>query len=79
MPFGQPALRSVPRLTETEEVQKGDFGAVGTRRLTVVRISVDTDHNDADVLLNAKPVFIVAENLFCSFLTCSGSPSRFSR
>mmetsp|Transcript_23960 Transcript_23960/g.55311 ORF Transcript_23960/g.55311 Transcript_23960/m.55311 type:complete len:620 (-) Transcript_23960:57-1916(-) len=32
-------------------------------------ISVDTDHNDADVLLNAKPVFIVAENLFCVYFS----------
>jgi len=30
-------------------------------------IAVDADHNTADVLIEAHPVFIVAENLFCLF------------
>merc|ERR1719359_2587454 len=32
-------------------------------------ISVDADHNKADVLIDAHPVFQVAENSFCLFFT----------
>jgi len=32
-------------------------------------ISVDTDYNDADILLDAQPVFIVMENFFCMYFT----------
>lgn len=32
-------------------------------------IAVDTDHNDAEMLLDAHPVFQVAENMFCAFFS----------
>lgn len=32
-------------------------------------ISVDTDYNDADLLMQAEPPFIVAENLFCLYFS----------
>eukprot|EP00931_Biecheleriopsis_adriatica_P053619 TRINITY_DN31425_c0_g1_i1.p1 TRINITY_DN31425_c0_g1~~TRINITY_DN31425_c0_g1_i1.p1 ORF type:complete len:504 (-),score=99.66 TRINITY_DN31425_c0_g1_i1:98-1609(-) len=34
-----------------------------------VWIAVDTDHNKADTLLAAHPVFITAENIFCVYFT----------
>jgi len=35
--------------------------------LNAIWIAIDTDHNDADLLLDALPVFIVAENFFCLY------------
>merc|ERR1719353_1289040 len=32
-------------------------------------IMIDTDYNDAELLVNANPVFIVAENFFCLFFS----------
>merc|ERR1719162_344146 len=32
-------------------------------------IGVDLDNNSADVLTDAHPIFIVAENLFCAFFS----------
>eukprot|EP00927_Polykrikos_kofoidii_P017273 TRINITY_DN17842_c0_g1_i1.p1 TRINITY_DN17842_c0_g1~~TRINITY_DN17842_c0_g1_i1.p1 ORF type:complete len:566 (+),score=114.17 TRINITY_DN17842_c0_g1_i1:61-1758(+) len=32
-------------------------------------IAYDTDNNDAEVLTDAKPIFQIAENMFCSFFT----------
>merc|ERR1712151_665579 len=32
-------------------------------------IWVDTDYNDSDSLLKADPVFVVAENVFCTYFT----------
>lgn len=37
--------------------------------LNALWISVDADHNDADLLLDAHPVFQVAENIFCTYFT----------
>lgn len=37
--------------------------------LNAIWISIDTDHNDADLLINAHPVFQVAENFFCGYFT----------
>jgi len=33
-------------------------------------ISIDADLNTSDILLQAEPVFIVAENVFCTFFAC---------
>jgi len=30
-------------------------------------IAVDTDHNDAEMLIDAEPVFVIVENCFCTF------------
>jgi len=35
--------------------------------LNSIWIAVDTDYNDAAVLINADPIFQIAENVFCSF------------
>merc|ERR1719453_587936 len=32
-------------------------------------IAIDCDHNTAETIIDAHPVFIVAENLFCAFFT----------
>merc|ERR1719487_971056 len=32
-------------------------------------ISVDADHNDATILVEADPLFILADNFFCTFFT----------
>jgi len=32
-------------------------------------IAVDTDNNDATLIVNAEPIFIVVENLFCCYFT----------
>eukprot|EP00929_Paragymnodinium_shiwhaense_P053373 TRINITY_DN26706_c0_g3_i1.p1 TRINITY_DN26706_c0_g3~~TRINITY_DN26706_c0_g3_i1.p1 ORF type:complete len:599 (-),score=178.30 TRINITY_DN26706_c0_g3_i1:245-2041(-) len=37
--------------------------------LNALWISIDTDYNDADTLLKADPIFIVAENFFCAYFT----------
>lgn len=37
--------------------------------LNAVWIAVDTDYNDAAMLIDAHPVFQVVENLFCSYFT----------
>jgi len=37
--------------------------------LNALWISIDTDHNKADMLIEAHPVFIVAENMFCTYFT----------
>merc|ERR1719386_189948 len=33
-------------------------------------IAVDTDHNDSELLINAKLEFQIAEHLFCGYFTC---------
>merc|ERR1712178_1938 len=35
--------------------------------LNALWISIDADHNSADLLIDADPVFQVAENLFCTY------------
>merc|ERR1719265_82123 len=35
--------------------------------LNAIWISVDADLNGADILIDAHPVFIVAENVFCTY------------
>lgn len=37
--------------------------------LNTVWIAYDTDNNDASLLINAKPIFQVVENLFCAYFT----------
>jgi len=37
--------------------------------LNALWISIDTDNNDATVLLDAHPVFQIAENVFCTYFT----------
>eukprot|EP00971_Amphidinium_carterae_P236813 4700043-Amphidinium_carterae.1 len=37
--------------------------------LNAIWMGVDADLNDAEILLDAAPVFIVAENLFCMYFT----------
>lgn len=37
--------------------------------LNAVWISVDMDNNDADLLVDANPVFIIADNFFCLYFT----------
>jgi voltage-gated sodium channel len=44
----------------------GTFVIIG---LNALWIAVDTDHNKADMLLDAHPVFMTAEQLFCFFFT----------
>ena len=38
--------------------------------LNAVWISVEIEFNNAVILTEAEPGFIVVENLFCSFFTC---------
>jgi len=42
---------------------------LGIIAVNAVWIAVDTDFNSASILLEAHPVFIVAENLFCAFFS----------
>ena len=37
---------------------------------------VDTDHNDAVILIDAEPIFIVVENAFCMYFS-SRKPDKF--
>lgn len=37
--------------------------------MNAIWIAVDTDHNDAPMLVDAHPVFQVAENIFCFYFT----------
>jgi voltage-gated sodium channel len=37
--------------------------------LNAIWIAVDTDHNEAIVLIDAHPVFIITENLFCLYFS----------
>lgn len=41
-----------------------DNGTFAVILLNSIWLSIDTDHNDADILLNAHPVFFVAEQAF---------------
>lgn len=40
---------------------------LGVISFNALWISVDTDHNDAELLLNAHPIFMAAENFFCAY------------
>lgn len=42
---------------------------LGIIAFNAIWISVDTDHNTADILLNAHPVFQVAEHFFCAYFS----------
>jgi len=44
-----------------------DSITLGVIALNALWIGIDTDFNDADTILQAKPVFQVADNLFCSY------------
>jgi len=47
--------------------QKFEVITLGVIALNSLWIAVDTDLNDAEILLNAHPVFQVAEHFFCAF------------
>jgi len=38
--------------------------------VNAVWIAIDTDRNPAPMLIEAEPVFQIAENIFCTFFTC---------
>lgn len=40
---------------------------LGVIAFNAIWIAIDTDMNDADILSEADPMFIIAENLFCSY------------
>jgi CRP-like cAMP-binding protein len=42
---------------------------LGVIAFNAMWIAVDTDHNNAEMLVEADPVFIVAENFFCLYFT----------
>merc|ERR1719265_1598668 len=42
---------------------------LGVIAFNAIWIAVDTDHNGAEMLLDAHPVFQVAENFFCAFFS----------
>jgi len=46
-----------------------DNVTLGMICLNAIWIAVDTDANDAAVLIDASPIFQVAENFFCSYFT----------
>eukprot|EP00928_Gymnodinium_smaydae_P001593 TRINITY_DN10579_c0_g4_i1.p1 TRINITY_DN10579_c0_g4~~TRINITY_DN10579_c0_g4_i1.p1 ORF type:complete len:733 (+),score=139.03 TRINITY_DN10579_c0_g4_i1:277-2199(+) len=46
-----------------------DKFTLGVIAFNAVWIAYDTDENDSDVLINAAPIFIVAENFFCLYFT----------
>merc|ERR1719353_1533188 len=46
-----------------------DNTTMGVIALNALWIAIDTDHNDADLPIEADPIFIVAENFFCVYFT----------
>jgi len=46
-----------------------EFGTLAVITMNALWIAVDLDHNNEDVLLQADPIFQVAENFFCLFFT----------
>jgi len=49
--------------------QAFEFATLATIGINSIWIWIDTDHNSADAVIEAEPIFQVAENLFCVYFT----------